>query len=115
MIRIPFKFDLNDGFVSLKGTVSLQGEDLVIETSKAVLDMIPYGKETFYIPADEIESVEVETGLVKHRFVVRPFSFDVLDGFPGDPAEEISLPIARKHRDAAEALARETRLRNLPR
>ena len=115
MTRIPFKFDQNDGFISIKGTVSLQGDDLIIETSKAVLDMIPYGKDTFVIPADEIESVEVETGLVKHRLIVRPFSFEFVDGFPGDPAEEITLPIKKKHVDAAEALARETRLRNLPR
>jgi len=111
MIRIPFKFDLNDGFVSVKGTVALHGEDLVIDMSKAVLDMIPYGKESFSIPAEEIESIE----LVKNRLVIRPFSFEFLDGFPGDPAEEISIKIARKHRDSAEALARETRLRNLPR
>ena len=111
MTRIPFKFDLNDGFVSLKGTVSLQGDDLIIETSKAILDMIPYGKDTFVIPAEEIESIE----LVKNRLVIRPFSFEFLDDFPGDPAEEISIKVARKHRDDAEALARQTRLRNLPR
>ena len=110
MIRIPFKFDLNDGFISLSGTVSLQGEDLVIETSKAILDMIPYGKETFRIPAEEIETIE----LVKNRLIIRPFSFEFLDGFPGDPVEEISIKIARKHRDNADVLARETRLRNLP-
>lgn len=115
MNRIPFQFDQNDGFVTIKGTVSLHGDELVIETSKAILQMIPYGKETFRIPAEEIESVDVESGLVKHRFVVRPFSSEWLDGFPGDPAEEISLPIKRKHADAAQALASETRLRNLPR
>ncbi|MEO0559750.1 MAG: hypothetical protein AAF170_16380 [Bacteroidota bacterium] len=115
MTRIPFSFDEKDGFITVKGTVFLQNDALIIETTKSVLDLIPYGRDTFAIPAEEIESIEVETGLVKHRLVVRPFSFEWLDGFPGDPAEEIALPIKRKHTDSAEALARETRLRNLPR
>lgn len=111
MTRIPFKFDEKDGFVTVKGTVFLDGELLIIETAKAVLDLIPYASETFAIPAEEIESIE----LVKNRLIIRPFSFEFLDGFPGDPVEEISIKVARKHRDSAEALARETRLRNLPR
>ena len=115
MSRVPFSLDLNDGLVTLRGHVWLDGDDLVIEAKRAALDLIPFGRETFAIPADEIESIELETGLVKSRLVIRPFSFEHLDGFPGDPADEICLPVGRKHRAAAEALARETRLRNLPR
>ena len=115
MNRVPFKFDQSDGFVSVRGTVTLDGDRLVIETKRAALDLIPFNRDTFEIPTDEIESIELETGIVKSQLVVRPFSFEYLEGFPGDPADEICLPIPRKHRDAAEALARETRLRNLPR
>lgn len=115
MTRIPFQFDEKDGFVTVSGTVSLQGDELVIVTAKSILDMIPFGSRTFRIPADEIESIEVESGMMKHRFVIRPFDVMLLDGFPGRPAMELSLPIKRKHTEAAEALARATRLRNLPR
>ena len=115
MNRVPFSLDLNDGLVTLSGHVSLDGDDLVIEARRAALDLIPIGRETFAIPAREIESVELEASLVKRQLVIRPFSARHLDGFPGDPVDEIRLPIARKHREAAEALARETRLRNLPR
>ena len=115
MTRVPFKFDLNDGFVSLSGVVSLDGDDVVIETRRAALDLVPIGRDTFRIPAREIESIELETGLVKSHLVICPFSVEYLEGFPGDPDDEIRLPIPRKHRDAAEALAREARLRNLPR
>ena len=115
MLRIPFQFDQSDGFVTVKGTVELRGQDLVIETSRVFLQIVPYRQETFRIPADEIESIEVDPGLLKHRLVVRPFSAEWLDGFPGDPSDEISIPIARTHRDKAEALVREARLRNLPR
>lgn len=115
MNAIPFKFDLNDGMVSFRGTAFLDGDDLVIEGERKALDMVPIGRESIRIPADEIERVEVESAMVGVKFVVRPFEREVLARFPGAPATEISIPVARKHRDDAEALARELRLRNLPR
>ena len=116
MNRIPFAFDLKDGVVTVRGVVFLDGDDLVIETSRAVFQIWPAGRRTFRIPADEVESVEVRTSFVKKcQLVVRPFSFAFVSGFPGDPSDEVVLPVARKHREAAEAFAREVRLRNLPR
>lgn len=116
MIRDPFAFDLKDGFVTVKGVASLDGDSLVIETARTVVGLVPAGRRTFRIPADEVESIEVRTLFGgRSRLVVRPFSFEFVRGFPGDPADEVVLPIARKHREAAEAFAREVRLRNLPR
>jgi hypothetical protein len=113
--RIPFSFDLKDGFVTVRGVAFLDGDDLVIETTRTVLQLVPAGRRTFRIPADEVESVEVRASFVKRcQLVVRPFSFSFVSGFPGDPADEVVLPIARKHREAAEAFARAARLRNLP-
>ena len=115
MLRIPFTFDLKDGFVTIRGVAFLDGDMVVIETARTLLQMIPVGKHTFRIPADEVEAVEVRSALVKKsQLVVRPFSHEFMAGFPGDPEVEIALPIARKHREAAEAFAREVRLRNLP-
>jgi|GEM_PF-4967211 len=115
MTAIPFKLDLHDGMVTFRGTAYLDGDDLVIEGERKALDLVPVGREHVRIAADEIESVEVESGMVGAKLVVRPFERDAIAGFPGAPATEIAIPVARKHRDDAEALARELRLRNLPR
>ena len=115
MTAIPFKVDLHDGMVSFRGTASLDGDDLVIEGERKALDLVPIGRESFRIPAEEIERVEVEGTMVGARFVVRPFEREALAGFPGAPTSEIVIPVARKHREEAESLARALRLRNLPR
>ncbi len=116
MNRVPFSFDQKDGFVSVRGTVFLDGDDLVVETAQALLQLVPFGKRTYRIPADDIEYIAVEAAtLRKARLVVRPFSFEHVAGFPGETAGAIALPIGRKHREAAEALVREACLRNLPR
>lgn len=115
MTRIPFAFDIQDGLTKIRGTVALEGDDLVIETRRALLDMIPYRKDTFRLPADEIASIDVERGMVSQKLVIELFSHELIDDFPGDPTDALALPIKRKHCDAADALARETRRRNLPR
>ena len=116
MNRIPFAFDLKDGFVTIRGVAvprRRHGRDR--DDARTLLQLIPVGKRTFRIPADEVEAVEVRPALVKKcQLVVRPFSHEFMAGSPGDPDSEIALPIARKHREAAEAFAREVRLRNLP-
>lgn len=113
MTAIPFKFDLHDGMVTFRGTAFLDGDDLVIEGERKALDLVPVGRTRVRIPAVEIQSVEVEGGMVGAKLVVRPFEREAIAGFPGAPAVEIVLPLARKHRDEAEALARALRLRNL--
>ena len=113
MTAIPFKIDLHDGMVTFRGTALLDGDDLVIEGERKALDLVPLGRESVRIPAGEIESVEVESGVVGAKLVVRTFEREWLARFPGAPAVEIALPLARKHRDDAEALARALRLRNL--
>ena len=116
MTRVPFAFDLKDGFVSVRGVAFLDGDDLVIETARTLIGLVPVGRRTFRLPADEVESIDVRTTRFgRVQLVVRPFSFSFLHGFPGDPADELVLPLARKHRDDARALARDVRLRNLPR
>lgn len=116
MTRIPFSFDLKDGFVSVRGAVFLDGADVVIETARTLLQLVPLGRRAFRIPADEVESIEVRSLLLrKSQLVVRPFSFSFIAGFPGDPPNEVVLPVARTDRAAAEAFADAVRLRNLPR
>ncbi len=115
-MRIPFTFDLKDGFVTVRGTAWLDGDTVVIETTKHALQLVPMGRQTFRIPADEVESIDVQPSrLRKSRLVLRLFSHECVDGFPGDPADEIALPVEKKHVATAESFAREVRLRNLPR
>lgn len=115
-MRIPFAFDLNDGLVSVSGTVTLEGDVLVFETERKMIGLIPFGRKTIRLPADDIEEVRIEAAtLRKPRLVVQPFAFVRVRDFPGDPPGAIVLPIAKKDRAAAELFAREVRLRNLPR
>ena len=114
MTRVPFSFDSPHGMVTTHGTVSLEADALVIETRQMLLDLVFYRRDTFVIPAREVASIEVERGMVSQKLIIRPFSFDLIDGFPGDPTDALALPIKRKHYDAAEALARGARHRNMP-
>lgn len=115
-MRIPFTFDLKDGIVTVRGTAWLDGDTVVVETTRHALQVIPMGQRTFRIPADEVESIDVQPSrLRKSRLVLRLFSHDCVAGFPGDPADEIVLPVEKKHVATAESFAREVRLRNLPR
>ena len=113
-MRIPFAFDLNDGLVTVRGTISLEHDAVVFETERKMIGLIPFGRKTIRLPVDDIEEVRVDTAtLRKPRLVVRPFGFVRVRDFPGDPPGEIVLPIAKVDRDAAELFAREVRLRNL--
>lgn len=114
MTRVPFVFDIREGMVKVRGSVFLEGEDLVVETHRTFLGLVPYSQDTFLIPVGEIAIIEVERGLVSQKLVIELFSSRFIRDFPGDPADGLALPIKRKHCDAAEALAREARRRNLP-
>ena len=114
-MRIPFAFDLADGLVSVRGTVALEGDTVVFETERRMIGLIPFGRKTIRLSADDIEEVRIEQpALRKPRLVVQPFGFVRVRDFPGDPTGAIVLPIAKKHRAAAEVFAREVHLRNLP-
>ena len=115
MIRVPFKLDVNDGFVTLAGAVSLDGGRLFVEADRRLLDLVPLGTRRIEIPADEIEEIRVEAKLVRTRLIIRPFAFGFIEGYPGVVGDELQLPLARRDRDAARALAQQARLRNLPR
>ncbi len=113
-MRIPFAFDLSDGLVSVRGTVALEGDVVVFETERRLAGLVPFGRKTVRLPADDIEEVRVEAAaLRKPRLVIRPFGFVRVRDFPGDPPGAIVLPIAREDRAAAERFAREVHLRNL--
>ncbi|HEX8297926.1 MAG TPA: hypothetical protein VF594_02095 [Rubricoccaceae bacterium] len=115
-MRIPFAFDPKDGVVNVRGTVRLDGDDLVFDMSQSLMSLVPVGRRTVRLPADDVESIDVQTTRMgKARLVVRPFGFVTVRGFPGDPLGEIVLPLQKADRAAAEAFAREVRLRNLPR
>ena len=114
MMRLPFSFDSPHGMVTTHGTVTLEADELVIETRQMLLDLVAHSHDTFRLPLDEIASIEVERGVVSQKLTIEPFSFDWMEGFPGDPDDALALPIKRKHCDQAEALAREARRRNLP-
>ncbi len=115
-MRIPFAFELKDGLVSVRGTVALEGDAVVFETERLLINLIPFGRKTIRLAVDDVEEVRIEEPtLRKPRLVVQPFGFVRVRDFPGDPPGAIVLPIAKKHRDAAERFAREVRLRNLPR
>ena len=114
MTRVPFSLDSPHEMVTTHGTVSLDADALVIETRRMLLDLVAHGRDTFRLPVGEIVSIGVERGLVSHKLIIEPFSFDGLEGFPGDPDIALELPIKRKHCDRAEALAQEARRRNLP-
>ena len=101
MSRVPFAFDLADGLVSVRGVAYLDGDVLVVRTSRRVLGLVPIGSRTLRLPAAEIANIGLETRVMRARLVVQPFSAEDLAGFPGDPGDQLSLPVARKHRAAA--------------
>ena len=114
-MRLPFSFDTADGLVTVRGHVSLDGDTVVVETERKAVDLIPVGRETFRIPADEVADIEVRTTLTRGcHLALRPFSAEFVAGFPGAPAEWLVLTVPRARRADAEAFAREVRLRNLP-
>ena len=115
LLSIPLKWTRTDGLVTITGSATLDGDDLVIQLSEAMLELVPVGGSTFRLPADEIESIEAERTLWGCRLRVRVLSPGLLDGFPDHPGDEVELRASRKYADAAEALARAVRLRNLPR
>lgn len=110
---IPLKWSRRDGLVTVTGSVALDGDDLVIRLAEAALELVPIGEETFVLPADEIESIDVERRLWGCRLRVRVFSPHLVAGFPDTLGDEIVLRAARKHTAEAEALAQAVRLRNL--
>lgn len=116
MMRIPFAFDLSDGFVSIRGTVTLEGDAVVFETERLIVNLVPFGRRTIRLSVDDVEEVRIEEPTLRRpRLVVKPFDFVRVRDFPGDPPGALVLPIAKKHRAAAEMFAREVHLRNLPR
>ncbi len=105
MYSIPFKLpDLHQGFVEVKGLLSLEDEFLVIDVQTSLLDMFEQDAETIKIEIAALRDAYIDRGLFRDRICIIPKGRALLDALPGVHAGEVRFIVWKKYRRTAERL-----------
>ena len=107
MDSLPFKIETFEGMAETEGMARIEGDHLRLEfrTRDAILGVVRSELKEIDIPLAELATAEYKKGFFGAKVFLRGRMLKVLDPVPGSKAGEVSLRIARKHREDAEQFA----------
>ena len=108
-ITLPFKVpDLFGGFAEGKGLAKASPLELILEfvVKETVLDLFKSGVKEIRIPRAEVDVVRLKRGWFGAKVHTRLKSMKWLADLPGCDNGEVTLYVARRDRDQAQAFVR---------
>lgn len=111
---VPFTVDndIHFGLTELRGLLSADAEDLILEFRPVMLGMIKMAMKTVYVPLAQIRSMEFDSKFfgAYNRLTIRTATQAALDEIPGSEQGRLRLNIKRIDREAADELCDEIEL-----
>ena len=114
MSSVPFFIkNLYGGFAVARGLLRSEPEHLVLEfeVKDEVVGLLSSSVRQVRVPIAHVDAISLRRGLFRTTVTVRSRSMEAVADVPGRDGAEISLRIARKHRDAAAGLVSEVDLK----
>jgi len=104
MIPIPFTLP-DEGLHERKGTVTIEGSDLVIRIHEQFLGMIHSDHKEVHIDPGALSDAILRRGVFVDRLVIVPERGEQLSEVPGAKLGALELRVWRRHRAALEEIA----------
>ncbi len=98
MERIPFELP-DVGLREISGHLYIENDFLVIELVDALVGEFDKDKKTIEIEPAALKLLEINTGVLKDKLIVRTYSSEFLKHIPGDHTGEVAFSCWRNHRD----------------
>jgi hypothetical protein len=106
-VTIP---NVHGGLSEARGTVVLDDLTLVFDVAAYVLYQWGLRPTTVRLDVTDLDSVAHRRGLTNDTLTLRTLDSEALRGLPGAQGHEVKLTVARKDRDALDALLPRLRL-----
>ena len=105
MLSIPFATDdVHGGFSEGRGTVRVDGDDVVLEVQVKVFGMFEQTPRTFRFHLTDLESVEHSRGVFRDVVTLRTQPMNLATQVPGAADGRLRLKVKRRHRADVDAL-----------
>lgn len=98
MERIPFVLP-DVGLREISGHLYIENDFLVIELVDALVGEFDKEKKTIEIEPAALQLLELDTGILKDKLVVRTYSSEFLKHIPGDYTGDVTFSCWRNYRD----------------
>jgi hypothetical protein len=104
---VPFTLpDKHMGFTEVSGLAYIEDNFLVLDVLENSATGSTEDHHVIKIELKALLRVQYNPGVIKDVLIVRPKGPELLDALPGKNSVEVELSVRRRHREAAEALAR---------
>ena len=105
MKSVPFSIsDAHRGASEMRGTVCVEGDDVVIEMQVKFLSLFKRPPQTFRFDVTDLEEVRHRRGLWNDKVTLRTRPMEAVTRIPGAANGELCLKVKRAHRPDVDRL-----------
>ncbi len=105
MQSVPFATgDVHGGFSEGRGTICVEGDEVVIEVQVSFLNLIKRAPRTYRFDITDLEEVRHKRGWWRDKLIIRTRPMDIVTRIPGSDEGVLDLRIKRAHRRALDQL-----------
>ncbi|WP_412063555.1 MULTISPECIES: hypothetical protein [unclassified Rubrivirga] len=105
MLSVPFATgDVHGGLSEGRGSIHVEGDEVVIEVQVKVLGMFDRGAQSFRFELTDLEEVRHKRGWFGDTLTLRTRPMDLVSRVPGASEGCLALKVKRRNRDALDAL-----------
>jgi hypothetical protein len=99
MKSIPFATgDVHGGFSEGRGTICIDGDEVVLELQVKFLSLFERAAETHRFELTDLEEVRHQRGLLNDKLTIRTNPMDIVSSLPGAANGALALKVKRRHR-----------------
>ncbi len=108
MRSVPFSTgDVHGGFSEGRGTICMEGDEVVIELQVSFLNLIKRAPRTYRFDMTDLEEIRHKRGWLADKVTLRTRPMERVTEIPGSDDGELCLKVKRAHRrDLAQLLDR---------
>ena len=105
MQSVPFSIsDAHHGFSEMRGSIYLDGDDVVIEVQVKFLSLFDRPAQTFRFDITDLEAVRHRRGMFSDSVTIRTRPMERATDIPGSADGAICLKVKRRDRRAVDLL-----------
>ena len=99
MKSVPFSTgDVHGGFSEGRGSICVEGDEVVVEVQVAFLSMIKQAPRTYRFDMTDLEEIRHRRGWRKDKLTIRTRPMDRVTRIPGANEGALDIYVKRRHR-----------------
>lgn len=105
MLSVPFSTgDVHGGFSEGRGTIRMDGDDVVLEVQVKLFSLFEQSAETYRFDITDLEEVRHKRGPFRDTLRIRTRPMGLISKVPGANDGVLLLKIGRRHRRSVDQL-----------